>query len=57
MAVRTGDKTEKITVRVSEQLKEQMLYYSLLDRKNLAEWVREVLENEVNALNKIQGSR
>jgi hypothetical protein len=37
MAVRTGDKTEKITVRVSEQLKEQMLYYSLLDRKNLAE--------------------
>jgi hypothetical protein len=34
-----------------------MLYYSLLDRKNLAEWVREVLENEVNALNKIQGSR
>lgn len=47
MAVRTGDKTEKITVRVSEQLKAQMLHQSLAENKNLAEWIREVLEKAV----------
>lgn len=47
MAVKVGNKSEQITIRVSETLKSQMLYYSLLDKKNLAEWVREILENEV----------
>ena len=47
MAVRTGDKSEQITIRVSEKLKAQMLYQSLLEKKNLAEWIRETLEEAI----------
>lgn len=47
MAYKSGDKTEQITIRISEKLKAAILLQSLLDRKNMAEWVRDVVEAEI----------
>ena len=47
MAYKTGELSEQITIRVSENLKAQLLYLALLERKNLAEYIRDLLEEAV----------
>lgn len=41
------DKSEEIVLKVGEKYKAKLLYYALLDQKNLVEWIKGVLDKEI----------
>ena len=42
-----GDKSQQITVRVSEQLKEQIVKRAMEERRNVADYIRYVVMKDI----------
>jgi len=44
-----GDKSQQITIRVSEQLKAQIMMRAMEERRNVADYIRYVVMKDIEA--------